>query len=232
MGEKSIRFAVTDGVKRAATWKCWTLTDKEKGDVYLACRELRDELKVSLHESGYWHIAYSQKFFEENLIPFSDSDKSDKRFIMEWLRPPEIAEGMTLAFRIITPNSAVSTAFDTPLSENIISIPVPPDNHAVEIAVIITAPYTSVSHWPGRNSMDTQLVGSMSLDSGETVWIVHRVTDIPALGTLRGKRRYFSGKNEDDIARAKNPRVLVFGHTKDGSRFILASAVKRRNSPT
>jgi hypothetical protein len=227
-----IRFVVTNGVKRAATWVCWAPTSKGKSDVYLACRELGHAWHVSLHQSGDWHVAYIQKFFEENLRPFSDSGKSDKRFITEWPRPPEIAEGVTLAFRIITPNSAVSTPLDTSLSKKIISIPVPPDNHAVEIAVIITASYASVSHWPGRNSMDMQLVGSMSLDSGETVWIVHRVTDIPALGTLRGKRSYFGGKNEDDIARAKNPRVLAIGHTEDGSRFILDSAVKRRDSPT
>lgn len=151
---------------------------------------------------------------------------------MEWPRPAQFAEGRTLAFRIVTPYSAVSTALDTPLSQNIISIPVPPDNSAVELDVIITSPHTSVAHWPGRNSMNTQLVCSMVLDSGDTVWIVHRVTDIPDLGTLRGKLRYFSGKNEDDLARAKNLRVLVFCDEKDGSRTIIDSTIEKRNPST
>jgi hypothetical protein len=231
MGQQSIRFVVTDGVKRrAATWKCWTLKGKRKSDVYLACRELGGELKASLHQSGDWHIAYTQEFFEENLNIFPD--KYANRFIIQWPRPPQIAEGMTLAFRIITPCLAVSTAPDIPLPKNIISIPIPPDNRAVEIAVIITKPNTFVSSWPGRNSMSTQLVGSMLLENGETVWVVHRVTNIPNLGTLQGTGKYFSGKSEDDLANAKNLRALVFGDTEDGSRFILDSAVERRNSPT
>jgi hypothetical protein len=230
MGNQPIRFTVTDGVKRAATWICFTDTDRGKSDIYLACRELGGSLKVSLHESGDWRIAYTQEFFKENLGAFPD--KCDNRVIMQWPRPPQIAKGVTLAFRIITPYSAVSTAFDISLSKPIIWIPVPPENRAVEIDIIITAPNILVSGWPDKKSMKTRLVGSMLLDIGDTVWIVHRVTDIPGCGTLRGTPRCFSGKSLDDLARAKNLRVLVFGDTKDGSRFILDSAVEIRNSPT
>jgi hypothetical protein len=225
MSEKSIRFAVTDGTScRAATWKCWTPIVKGKSDVYLACRELGYAWHASLHQSGDWRIAYIPKFFKENLGTFPG--KCDKRVIMQWPRPPQITEGVTLAFRIITPYPAVSIPLDTPLPKNIIPIPVPPDKRAVEISVVITSPHTSVSLWPGRNSMDTQLVGSMVLDSGDTVWIVHRVTDIPNLGTLQGTPRYFSSKNKDDLFRAKNPRMLVFGDEKDGSRSIVEVLLK------
>ncbi|MCJ7655077.1 MAG: hypothetical protein MUO97_07245 [Dehalococcoidia bacterium] len=231
MMQQSISFAITDGIgRRAATWKCWAHTGKKKSDIYLACRELGGYLKISLHQSGDWRIAYTQEFFKENLSTFPD--KRDNRVIMQWPRPPQIAEGITLAFRIITPYSAVSTALDIPLPKHIISIPVPPDNRAVEIAAIITAPYTLVSNWPGRNSMDTQLIGLMVLDSGETVWIVHRVTDIPDLGTLQAMPRFFNGKDEDDLARAQSPRVLVFGNEKDGSRVIIDSTIEKLNSYT
>ena len=158
MSEKSIRFTVTDGtVCRAATWICWTPIGKRKSDVYLACRELGYAWHASLHQSGDWRIAYTPEFFKENLGTFPD--KCDNRVIMQWPRPPQIVEGVTLAFRIITPYPAVSIPLDTPLSKSIIRIPVPPDNRAVEIAVIITSPRVPVSQWPGRNSMYTQLVG-------------------------------------------------------------------------
>jgi hypothetical protein len=145
---------------------------------------------------------------------------------MQWPRPPQIAQGVTLAFRIITPCSAVSTVRAIPLPKNIISIPIPSDNRAVEVAVVITTRNTLVSSWPCRNSMRTELVGSMLLENGETVWVVHRVTDIPNLEILNGTPKYFKGITKDDLKRTKNPRILVFGYEKDGSRVILDCAVE------
>jgi hypothetical protein len=219
MSKQSIRFGISDSSgKRAATWKCWTLTGKGKDDVYLACRELGGALKASLHQTGAWHIAFSEEFFENGF-----ADKPDGRFIDKWPRPKEIAPGVTLAFRIITPYSAVNTPISSP-NENITWIPAPPKNRAVEIAIIITSPHALVSSWPGKNSMNTKLVGSMPLDSGETVWVVHRDIDIPNLGTLHGTPRYFKGRSKDDLAKG-GLHVLVFGDEKDGSRVILDSAV-------
>lgn len=68
MGKQPLRFGIHDGAgHRAATWKLWTGKSANRSDVYLAFRELNDALKVSLHESGQWHIAYSQRTFEEDV---------------------------------------------------------------------------------------------------------------------------------------------------------------------
>jgi hypothetical protein len=218
MGERSIRFGITDGSgRRAATWKCWTLTGVGKSDVYLSARELGYALKASLHQSGNWQVAFSPQFVEEN--PNAFSDKPNGRFIEQWPRPQQIAPGVTLAFRIVTPHSAVNIPFDISLYKSIVWIPAPPDNRAVEIDIIFTAPDTLVSGWPCKNSMNTQLIDSMSLSSGEKVWVVHWVTDMPNLGTLHGTPRYFKDKNKDDLIGA-GLHILVFGDEKDGSRVI------------
>ena len=228
MGKQSIRFGITDGSgRRAATWKCWTPTGVGKNDVYLACREFGYALKASLHQSGNWHIAFSPQFFEENLDTLLN--KPDGRFIQRWPRPRQIAPGVTLAFRIVTPHSAVSIPFDVSLCESIVWIPVPPDNRAVEIDIIFTAADTLVSGWPGKNSMNAQLIDSMSLDSGDKVWVVHRVTDMPNLGTLHGTPRYFKGKSKNDLTGA-GLHIHVFGCEKDGSRAIYDCAVEKRDS--
>jgi hypothetical protein len=87
--KQSIRFGITDGSgKRAATWNCWTHIGGGKSDVYLACRSIGYALKVSLHETGDWHIAYSEKFFVENLEALADRPQG--RFIDKWTRPREI----------------------------------------------------------------------------------------------------------------------------------------------
>ncbi len=100
---REIRFTVRNqGGQRAATWKCWSPPGKE--DVYLTCREVSGALKASLHESGNWHIAYFEGFFEESVPEEHRTERG--RFIDQWSRPKPIAPGITLAFRIITPWSS------------------------------------------------------------------------------------------------------------------------------
>ncbi len=104
MQELAIRFGVSDGNgNRSATWKVWTPTGKS--DVYLACRALGGQLKASLHESGNWHIAYSEKTYTESVENIVPTQKG--RFMSLWDRPKAIAPGVTLAYRIVTPPSAL-----------------------------------------------------------------------------------------------------------------------------
>ena len=67
MPESAIRFTVRNqSGQRAATWKCWSPSGKE--DVYVTCRDIHGALKVSLHETGRWHVAYFEGFFEESVL--------------------------------------------------------------------------------------------------------------------------------------------------------------------
>jgi hypothetical protein len=90
MGKQALRFAILDGAgHRAATWKLWTKTGAGRSEIYLNCREMRDSLKASLHESGQWHIAFSQRAFEEAVkgaIP-----KFKDRYLEKWPRPSDFA---------------------------------------------------------------------------------------------------------------------------------------------
>ena len=64
MPEQVIRFGISDGGgHRAATWKL--LTPSGQSEVYLVCRELGGTLKVSLHKSGRWHVAYTETAFKD-----------------------------------------------------------------------------------------------------------------------------------------------------------------------
>jgi len=179
MVECSIRFGITDGEGHgASTWKLWTHRGKGKSDIYLTCRALGGALKASLHQSGSWHLAYTQRTFEEKVE--AAVAKQRDRFIERWPRPKSIAEGVTLAFRIVTPWSSVISSIGETKS-NIIWIPNAPKPKATEIDVITTAQTAPVSGWPGKRSMGTSLVGSFQLENGEAVWVVHRVVDMPDL---------------------------------------------------
>lgn len=222
MGERSIRFAVTDGSGlRAVTWKCWTTTNVGKSDVYLTCRELGGSHKASLHQSGSWRIAFDNRFFNENVI--DSTHKTRGRYITEWTRPRELAPGLTLAFRIITPYSSVNIPVVS-LDARIVRIPKPPHGCAVEVAIFITVSGALVSSWPGRNFMNTKLVGSVSLDSGETVWVVYMVIDIPDFKEAQGKLSFFKGRSKKDLSE-KGLHALAVGKEKDGSRYIVDFAI-------
>lgn len=128
MPEIALRFGVTNGAGlRGATWKLWTVTTDGKFDVYLVCRALGSALKASLHQSGQWHIAYTEKAFENQVR--GAIAQHDRRFIETWPRPAEIAPGLTLAYLIVTPSEAVTSPLDPAQDKKIIWISQPGCGH-------------------------------------------------------------------------------------------------------
>jgi hypothetical protein len=223
MAGSELRFGIaTVAGYRAATWKLWTDGPEDRPELYLACRPLGGHLKTSLHASGQWHTAYSKETFDAKVKGVA-SPGTD-RFIQRWPRPGPLAPGVVLAFRIVTPSSAVTsrmTAEDT----DVLWQPNAPEGQAREIDVILVAASTSVTGWPGKRSMGTSLVGSLQLARGDTAWVVHRVTDLPKSPSLPdGRFRFYRGRGPVDLAGA-NLRALAFGNEPDGSRVIYDFAV-------
>jgi hypothetical protein len=224
MPEKSIRFGINDGVgNRATTWKCWAPVGVDKHDVYLACRGLGGALKASLHQSGRWHIAYSDSFFKENVDDPTHQERG--RFIDKWPRPNEIAPGVTLAYRIVTPCSAVKTPYNQSNFKDIIWIPNANKGKATEIDIIITDSSTSVLGWPGKRSMNNQLLDYIQLDSGETLWIVYMEVEMPSMPNKKIAPIYYKGKSKEDL-QSENMRMILFGSEEDGSRVMYDFAIE------
>lgn len=225
MAQRSLRFGIRDNNHRAATWKLWTETGKGQSEIYLACRSLGGALKASLHQSGKWHIAYSQKTFEELVKGLA---KHNDRFIEKWPRPTEIVEGVTLAFRIVTPFSATVSSIKDETHKEVIWIPNAPKPKATEIDILITRPVIIATDWPGKRSMGTSLIGSFPLENGDTVWAINWVVDMPDLSWVAdGVFRPYRGKSKRDLS-SDSLRAHVFGQEPDGSRVIYDCAVKRK----
>jgi hypothetical protein len=114
------------------------------------------------------------------------------RLAGQFSRPAETAPGCRLAFRVLVPASAVSinSAVES-LPKDLIWIPPPQPDRAVEIALIMTAPGAQTDGWPGRRAMSTGLVGGFPLDSGEYLWLVHREVSIPAIPPTQGRLSRF-----------------------------------------
>jgi len=214
MPESALRFGVSDGAGlRAATWKCWSPAGKE--DIYLSCREMGGALKASLHASGAWHFAFDKTFFDAKV---RQEDKSEKgRFLDKWDVPSPIAPGVRLAFRIVTYTSSVCTPHKA--CHAIIYAPKPAEEKAIEFDIFIVEPTTPISGWPGKNKMNTLLVGSYALPSGRTVWVVYRVIPMPTLPTQTGRAKFFDGKTLEDM-KGDGLRLIAFGGEPDGSKVI------------
>jgi hypothetical protein len=73
------------------------------------------------------------------------------------------------------------------LPEDLIWIPPPQEDRAVEVALIVTAPGGQTDGWPGRRAMSTGLVGDFPLDSGEHLWLVHREVPIPVIPAAQAR---------------------------------------------
>jgi hypothetical protein len=226
MTEQTIRFGISDGSgRRAATWRVWTPT--AKSDVYLSCRALGGTLKASLHQSGSWHVAYSQKAYEEYVE--GTAPKQDDRYLEKWPRPKPIAEGVTLAYRIVTPHSAITSPIGEADRKVSWVINCPP-NRATEIDIMIISPTIPITGWPGKNTMGTKPIGSYTLSNGETVWVIYWVIDMPDLSAaIKGVGRFYKGRSKKDLE-SGSLRALVFGEEPDGSRVIYDCAVAQKGS--
>jgi hypothetical protein len=167
---------------------------------------------------------YSQQGFKRHVEGAIPSQKS--RFTNKWPRTKAIAKRVTLAFRIVTPYSSVTSMIGQ-CDDGIVWIPNAPLPKATEID-IITSSAIHVSSWPGRNSMGMSFVGSFALDNGERVWAVYRTVEMPDLSSMnKGNGRFYKGRTRADLENG-NLRVLVFGHEPDGSRTIYDCAVSRK----
>lgn len=224
MQEQAIRFGVSDGNgNRSSTWKVWT--PPGKSDVYLACRELGGHLKASLHESGSWHIGYSEKTYAELVNDVVPTQRG--RFVRLWDRPKAIAPGVTLAYRIVTPPSALVSGVGES-DDKVKWIPSCPQPKAVEVDIFICSSTVRVTGWPGKNNMGTELIGSYKLANGESIWVVHWVVNMPDLSqATKGRGAFYKGRGEEDL-NSGSLRAIVFSSEPDGSRVIYDCAVMRK----
>jgi hypothetical protein len=198
MPEHSLRFGIIGQPGyRAETWKCLTYQGaRKRRDVYIACRGLGNALKLSLHETGRWHVASDSQQFSQM---FENANAPPDRFMGKWDKPVPPSAGLTLACRIHIPWDA-ATIPDPSLDTKVHWIPCAPLGQSVEVAVFLTERPLDNSDWPGRASMQTKPVGQLPLEGGGSISIVHRTcpTIEQAFRPISAPG-YFKGKGEEQL---------------------------------
>lgn len=222
MPERFIRFGVTDNAgRRAATWKCWSQVGRGKKDVYLACRAFQGNIKLSLHESGRWHVGFDAARFASM---FEDNSIHTTRFAGKWNKPDPLVKGLILACRVHTPWYGV-TIPDSSLDRKVTWIQSAPQGQSIEVAIFLSEAGTLITGWPGRRSMNTNLVGSIELDGGCHVWAVsHTIPLVEPNLPPAPAPRYFKGQGEQDLFE-EGMRAAVWGSCEDGSVVFFEAPV-------
>lgn len=91
-----VRFAV--GAPDDLTSNSWRFWTTAAGDAYLACRDNFNNMKVSLHASGRWRMAYTSEALALN--PALVAAGSDRAWEV-WDEPPAVLPEIVAAFRLI-----------------------------------------------------------------------------------------------------------------------------------
>jgi len=214
-----IRFCVTDNKNAYSDiWRLWTL----RNDVYLSVRSLGGIFKASLHESGQWQCSFSSTYIANTGTP------NKVRHIDQWQRPEEIYPGLTLAFRVIIPNSELRTyARMADSTKKVYWIPCDPKKSMTEIDIIFTKSSLKVPDWPGKNSMNTFLIDKFKLPNDQTLWIVyrHQLLSAQDIENLKNYKKIMKSAAHMVVQNKNNIQALLGGSEADGSRKFMEIAI-------
>jgi hypothetical protein len=141
-------------------------------DAYLGARSMARYLKVSLHKSGIWRVAW---VINENLKSGED------RVIRKWKRPREFRRGWTEGPSVIVPPIMVEEPLDARgfldaglTADDLIWLPAPSPGRKVHFTVLLSKPWVSPQGWAAEGQADDRVVGALRLRSGEMVSVVWR----------------------------------------------------------
>ena len=220
---KSIRFGVQDVISGlcSETWKVWIT--KNSRDVYLVCRAIGRDIKLSLHQSGRWHFAFQRPDI------FDDETRPDTKFIGEYERPLSLAGRPTLAVRIHIPWFAATLKAPEGVEEIVWMTPAP-TGQSIEVALFLydfgTRP---PSDWPGKSSMGTQFVGALDFQDGGAVVLVHHTVPILGIPEQHAKQTLLKGQTSADLE-ASGLRMVAWGADADGSLIMMEMPIKIERS--
>lgn len=98
----ALRFAVGDpGGLRSASWK--VQGSKTSRDLYVGSRSEMNELKLSLHKSGVWRLAYTKEWWEKEGL-------TGNRLLAGFEPPPFMAGNWRRAVSVVIPTANLKDA--------------------------------------------------------------------------------------------------------------------------
>ena len=232
--DQVLRFAVgkADG-PRSRTWRLWV--PKSKSDVYVSGRTLGHAIKVSLHEPGPARFALTKQWVRKT--GFSAPAGKDARLAVEWDRPrPHPPKRIARPLSILVPFDEVQQRH-TVEDGSVVWVASPGHGECVHFDIVYVPSVADVTSHPGARSMGTKLVGRLTLENGQHVFVtsIARPIQVPLQGQiLRLRTAPVLDKHDRPI---RNTGMLAFGtepnaDANDGTFVGVLLDITRKATPT
>jgi hypothetical protein len=181
-----------------SVWRIWA--NRNKSDLYIACRGIVGVQKWSLHESGDWRSQWVTSAYAQHLT------NSDNRIIDQWTQPAELEDiGWTPAFAIRARlEDLVDYGDGDELREDIIWMPAPPQGHSANIHVIIARPDRLTAEVKGLYPFH-----AFSLADGRAVIVLFCLQPVTAEDTSQIEERLQAFGDHPVVQRASAPRATA-----------------------
>jgi hypothetical protein len=158
----SIRWALgtRDGARSSQSWSIFG--SKDHDDVYIGLRTQSGVIKLSLHESAIWRMAWSDQ--GAPLMRLSDDED---RVLDRWPPPPTIALGWRHAVSVHLSNFSLRTNLDEPGLGKVALYPAPDPDDIARFMLLLAEP--GAADLTVNSGLD---VGSLRLPGGGMVGLV------------------------------------------------------------
>ena len=164
---KTLRFAVgTPTEYRSAVWRLWV----QGNDIYLAARTTVSLIKLSLHRSGTWRLAWTES---SGIRARHSADRVEER----WERPPEFRSGWTQGPSLIVPNTGLKKPFDRPAGGERVPViwsATPSAGSKHHFTILLASRDAPVESWDTVFRADDHLLGTLDQRNGHKVALCRR----------------------------------------------------------
>jgi len=222
--EGPVRFAIgSPGGLTSNSWRFWTTSS---GDSYLACRDNAQELKVSLHASGRWRMAFTSEARAKNpaLVPAGTN-----RAWEVWQEPLPVLPDTVVAFRLIFPTSELAVRPEQRTTkqwrDTLFIESAPPDSGKLTVVTV----FVTVGDPELRHESEPSLrFASLELNNGRRAQLVAHADpelDMPNLiaSNRAGALKRATSKGIDV---PHEGYLYFFGKQRDGARFIVGARAR------
>lgn len=205
----------------SSVWRIWA--NRNKSDVYIACRDIAGVQKWSLHETGDWRHQWMTRQYAWHLT------KKDDRTLDQWPQPAEREDiGWTRGFAISVRLQDLADYGDgDELPKDIIWMPAPPQDRVAVIHVLIARPDRLDSKGSGIFPFH-----AFSLANGKVVLVTFSLQPVLAEqeAELQSMLQQITShpKSAEHIARLSAPRLTAtLVDEETGDRGVWDIAIPR-----
>lgn len=206
----------------------WKFVVRPNGDVYLFERSLGYAMKVSLHRSGQWQLAWVYENITKDPLVLAAVEARDSRFVDVWDRPTNDSLPHLTAYTIFTTGRDL-TAWGTGESDDEVKWLPPPSGD--ELALFNIVFFKSSGQVIDLKGFVPVAAIPMKTDEALLVLAGRKAPDAEEVETLAKFREKIltdaekAGVSDSNLV---DSRVLLHRKNDDGGRFALDLAYRPR----